>query len=289
MTQPLSFGRIDLSAGAGPESAGAVPLPGAPFRVLLLADWSGRGGTRPGQPLLQRAPVAVDRDNFDDVLAASEVEVPVPLTKEGSARVPLRVGALDDFHPDQVIQRVQVFQALRTLRNRLKNPSTFAAAAEEMRGWVPASAAGVAPPQPAPRPAAVNPHNLLAEILGEEPSAPAPPAAPAQAVDWDSYLRQVFEPYLLPRVDYSQQAQLLALVEDVMSKHLRAILHAPEFQAAEAAWRGLSFLVRRLETGSRLKPRRPGRRLPSAPGRTAVAVRAVSGPPEVGPAVETAA
>jgi type VI secretion system protein ImpC len=34
---------------------------------------------------------------------------------------------------------------------------------------------------------------------------------------------------------------------------MRDILHAPAFQALEAAWRGLFFLVRRLETGSDLK------------------------------------
>jgi type VI secretion system protein ImpC len=38
-----------------------------------------------------------------------------------------------------------------------------------------------------------------------------------------------------------------------MSQHLLAILHSPDFQAAEAAWRGLYFLIRRLETGADLQ------------------------------------
>jgi type VI secretion system protein ImpC len=58
---------------------------------------------------------------------------------------------------------------------------------------------------------------------------------------------------VLPKVDYSHQAQLLALVDGVMSQHMRAILHNPAFQAAEAAWRGLFFLIRRLETGADLQ------------------------------------
>ena len=34
---------------------------------------------------------------------------------------------------------------------------------------------------------------------------------------------------------------------------MRALLHAPDFQAMEAAWRAVFLLVRRLETGTQLK------------------------------------
>jgi type VI secretion system protein ImpC len=258
MSEPLSFGRMDVRVGVGPASAGGVPRTGTPFRVLLLGDWSGHPA-QSAPRLVDRAPVLVDRDNFDEVLAGFGVEVPVPVTKDGNTRVSLRVGALDDFHPDQIVQRAEPFQALRALRARLKNPATFAAAAAEMHGWAPGNAAagGAQPPSapqaPPPNRAPVDPHNLLNQILGETPSQPAPIPDSAEPADWEAYVRKVVEPYLLPRVDYSQQSQLLALVDGVMSEQMRTILHAAEFQAAEAAWRGLFFLVRRLDTGTHLK------------------------------------
>ena len=48
-------------------------------------------------------------------------------------------------------------------------------------------------------------------------------------------------------------AELIALVDEATGAHLRSILHHPEFQAIEAAWRAIYFLVRRLETDSSLK------------------------------------
>src|SRR6202035_2726984 len=43
---------------------------------------------------------------------------------------------------------------------------------------------------------------------------------------------------------HPQQLQLAALAEAELSASLRAILHATAFQALEATWRGLDFLVR---------------------------------------------
>ena len=34
---------------------------------------------------------------------------------------------------------------------------------------------------------------------------------------------------------------------------MRRVLHHPDFQAAEAIWRGVEFLVRRIETGARME------------------------------------
>ena len=39
---------------------------------------------------------------------------------------------LDDFHPDRLFQRSQLFLRLREVRRRLQDPDTFAAAAEEL-------------------------------------------------------------------------------------------------------------------------------------------------------------
>jgi type VI secretion system protein ImpC len=45
----------------------------------------------------------------------------------------------------------------------------------------------------------------------------------------------------------------MAQVDAATSDQMRQVLHHPEFQALEAAWRAVSFLVRGLETGVQLK------------------------------------
>lgn len=47
--------------------------------------------------------------------------------------------------------------------------------------------------------------------------------------------------------------QRVAQIDDELSVQLRAIMHAPNFQALEATWRGLAYLVSRAETGKMLK------------------------------------
>lgn len=48
---------------------------------------------------------------------------------------------------------------------------------------------------------------------------------------------------------------LSALLDDLLSRQVNAILHHAEFQALEAAWRGLHFLVRRTDSDAMLKIR----------------------------------
>ena len=47
--------------------------------------------------------------------------------------------------------------------------------------------------------------------------------------------------------------QRVAAIDDMLSVQLRAIMHAPHFQALEATWRGMFYLVSRAETGKMLK------------------------------------
>ena len=53
---------------------------------------------------------------------------------DGTA-VEIHFEQLDDFHPDRLYERLEVFEALRDTRDRLGSQATFAAAAAEVRGW----------------------------------------------------------------------------------------------------------------------------------------------------------
>ena len=60
-------------------------------------------------------------------------------------------------------------------------------------------------------------------------------------------MQQIVQPYVVAGTD-PQQPELVALVDEATGAHMRAILHHPQFQTVEAAWRAVYFLVRRLET-----------------------------------------
>jgi type VI secretion system protein ImpC len=49
--------------------------------------------------------------------------------------------------------------------------------------------------------------------------------------------------------------QRIAQIDELMSKQMNAIMHAPEFQALESSWRGLHDMVANTETSTRLKLR----------------------------------
>src|SRR5205814_1219330 len=109
------------------------------------------------------------------------------------------------------------------------------------------------PGAPRPVPARVDPADLLEQILGGAPDQPRPAERSPGEGDWQSFLRQVMEPHLLPRTDYAKQAELLAAVDEAAGRQMRAVLHHPHFQAVEAVWRAAYFLTRRLPTDAHLR------------------------------------
>ena len=237
MPRSADYARVELETGEQPE-----PLPppdsDTPFRILLMGDFSGRAGRGICDPSLRgRRPILVDRDNFDQVMEKLRVELPS-----------VRFAGLDDFHPDSLWRRLPVFASLRALRERLENRATFQAAAAEMRSW---SAAAPAPQAaPAPDLARLKPGQLFSRMLDE--AAPEEAPAPRRADPFDLLLRDIVAPHLEPRPD-PRQGELVTQVDETVSAQMRAILHHPEFQVLEAAWRALFFLVRRMETDTGLK------------------------------------
>jgi type VI secretion system protein ImpC len=77
-------------------------------------------------------------------------------------------------------------------------------------------------------------------------------AAEAARDPLQGFLRQIVAPHVVPGEDPRRDA-LLADVDAAVADGMRAVLHHPRFQALESLWRGVDFLVRRLETGVALK------------------------------------
>jgi type VI secretion system protein ImpC len=230
-----------------------------PFRILVLGDFTGRA-SRGIVTKGTRKPIAVDRDNFEDLLESLQVQLEIPIA-DGEP-LTLRFHELDDFHPDRLYQRVPVFHKLRDLRERLEDPKTFADAAQQLGisvgGAKAASAAAPPPPPPtpAPRPAGGGGFSFLDAALEEtEARTEAPSGSSSFSSPRDPlarYISAMVGPHLVPKAD-PKQKEVLQMADAGISGAMRDLLHHPRFQALEAAWRGLYFLIKELETGPLLK------------------------------------
>ncbi|MGH9430656.1 MAG: type VI secretion system contractile sheath domain-containing protein, partial [Terriglobia bacterium] len=225
--------------------------------IALLGDFSGRanrGLSEAGAALARRRVVPVDRDNFDEVLARAGASLGIPFEGPKGPSLALHFKELDDFHPDQLFQRAPLFRKLRQLRARLADPSTFAAAAEEL-GMAPAPrpaaetrGSSVQPPA-TPDPSRLATGSLLDDMIEQTEARPSHSQRPD---DLQEFIRRVVAPHLAPDAD-PRQPEVLARIDKRASLLMGALLHHPDFQALEAAWRGVFFLARRMETDSQLQ------------------------------------
>jgi type VI secretion system protein ImpC len=249
MPDPHSRSQVVLDVGVGEHPLPAAPEPDTPFRIVILGAPRGHG--RGGQALAERRPVPVDRDDFDAVLARFAPVLEIPLG-EGGQRVALRFEELDDFHPDRIYERLPLFRSLRDLRRRLGDPRSFAAAARELQGGADSPPHETASSAPPARPTGSVLDQILTESVGAAPEA-APSASSGVAHDeLQEFLRRAVAPHLVPGED-PRQPELLARVDAAIGAQMRALLHHPDFQALESFWRGVYFLVRRLETDGQLR------------------------------------
>ena len=125
-------------------------------------------------------------------------------------------GEIDDFHPDRLYRRLTLFEALRQTR---ANPSADAA-------------------------------ELLGRLLGTRPGAVARPAGGGGGVD--GFIRDVVAPHIVKGTPGQHEAHVAA-VDASIAEQMRVLLHDPAFQALEAAWRGVRWLVSGLELDENLQ------------------------------------
>ncbi|WP_297911696.1 type VI secretion system contractile sheath small subunit [Thiomonas sp.] len=106
-----------------PATEGAQAEVELPLKLLVLGDYTLRDDDT---PLEEIEPVAVDKDNFDDVLAGQaprlELQVPDMLSRQRGCTLALdlRFTRLDDFSPDALVAQVPQLRALLELRDALK-------------------------------------------------------------------------------------------------------------------------------------------------------------------------
>ncbi len=256
MTKPISFGKIDVNIVSSLEENHGIPDPEMPFRVAVLGDFSGRSNRGVvDKTVAARKLHLVDRDNFNQVLEKLDVEIMLPVLGKESPSVLINFSDLEDFHPDRLFENLEVFQALKETRKSLKDPSVFLALAKELQGkeeTTESSAHPVDMKKPSESRSGLKPGDLLDQIIEETDNYTEEKASNRGHSEWDNFINQIVKPHIVPKT-HPLQAEMLSELDAAAAELMRMILHHPDFQAVEAAWRALYFLISRLETDSRLR------------------------------------
>jgi type VI secretion system protein ImpB len=94
-----------------------------PLKLMVMGDYSNGKEQR---PLSERSKVAIDKNNFDSVLAEFSPELSLTvantLVEDASeAEVVLGFQSMKDFEPEQVARQIPQLRALLAMRNLLRD------------------------------------------------------------------------------------------------------------------------------------------------------------------------
>jgi pilus assembly protein FimV len=239
MQMNMAFGRV----GADRPDRGSLNR--KRFRMAILGDFSGRaarGEIETGDKLARRRAVRLDIDSVEDVIAGFKTTLVLPIGKK-KAGIEVKLNGLDDLHPDELYENVEMFSALSTLKRSLKASGTAAGASASLKEWGKEFGKKVSPPKRSSRGNKVPADRKLTDfqrlIGGKAQKAEASPA--------DLLIAQVVGPHIHALPDPDIPA-MQAAIDDALSDAMRLILHHPEFQSVEAQWRMLDLIARTIES-----------------------------------------
>lgn len=250
------------------EMGGGIENKELPFVVGVLADLSGYRDV-PVPPLKDRRRrfVEIDRDSFNDVMKGMRPKLRFAANNTSSIDdstilVELNFESMDDLHPEAVARQVPLLrEGLLEVRERLVGLRSIL------------NQKGAA---------------LLEAILHDQPTMESLRGELARgALSTCEVVRKVVEDGRMGLSQYERERDLakqwvagfiqqviteglpiqndknimvivewyLAQIDERLSRQLNEIMHHSAFQALEAAWRGLHYLVAQTETSATLKIR----------------------------------
>jgi type VI secretion system protein ImpC len=259
-----------------------------PFVIGVLADLSGKPD-EPRPRLRDRRFITIDPDNFNAVMKGMKprlaFRVDNQLDNDGTKlAVELRFTCMDDFGPERVVQQVEPLTRLLEVRRqlwallantdgndrllkRLQEILTDIELLKQVREEAGLETTGAGQGVPG--------GSSAARRTARAPAVPT--AASQQEV---TLLDQVITGTRVGQDEEQQhqtRLQIVTLIEEVMkgtlrvskdleatisarianidellSRQLSVIMHAPDFQQLEASWRGLNYLVQQCEPRSHL-------------------------------------
>ena len=200
---------LDFTFGSGANASRIEP--DAPFRVLLIGNFSGHGESN------NASVKRIDIDNFDEVFASLRPSLKIRLK---ALDFEIAFNSIDDFHPDELLSNSLFSNAETLVASELTERSA---------------------PQSAPNPQESD-DATLERLLGAAPEPRADTAAREPGIDLDRLLRDAIAPAIANEADGEAQARAMS-EQEAQAILLRELLHNEEFQEIEAVWRGLRWLV----------------------------------------------
>ncbi len=242
LSMEMSFGQMS----ADPLTGGKP----ARFRIALMGDFSGRsarGEVAIGSDLAARRPIKLDVDTLEKVIAGFGATLVLPIGKKGQG-IEVDLRSIDDLHPDELFEKVEMFAELVALKRRLASGATAKGAVTELREWGKEFGKKVSPPARNSGGNAVPADRKLTDFARLVGGKGARKAAASPA---DELMSRIVGPYIQALPDPNAAAMQEA-VEDALAGAMRLVLHHPEFQSVEAQWRMLDLITRSVETDAKL-------------------------------------
>lgn len=272
---------IGIRIQSEPIVTGKKKFTALPFHLLLISDLAPQAPAPSewsGPSLL----INVDKNNFSQFIQQLNPRLVIEVSNyindtPKNLEIELQFTDLKAFRPEGIVAQIPALARLlqvRTLVNQVKDskldlsefqPQAEAAGVErdlaerfkQILEQPPAPAPVKIGPKPAPNKKSPRPDRLdsLLEMVDlgtgkPEPIAKAPgpfdallQAIAAEETGVESASSQPSETI----VEKSAAALLIADLDEILGNQVNAILHHPQFQSLEAAWRGLKFLLDRMD------------------------------------------
>ncbi|MEO9575333.1 MAG: type VI secretion system contractile sheath large subunit [Tateyamaria sp.] len=220
------------------------------FRMAVFGDFTGRaarGLMETGDALASRKAIPLDVDTIDEIIEGFGTTLVLPIGADG-AGVEVKLGEMDDLHPDELYDNVELFEAISGVRRQLGVGSMADRAVDQLKSWSETYSTPIKLPKTSA--GASMPANLklsdFQALIGDTRG------TLTQATPADEMIARIIGPHVVKAPD-AGAAAMQAAVDEALSSAMNLILHHPEFQAIESQWRSLDLLARRIETDVKLE------------------------------------
>jgi type VI secretion system protein ImpC len=242
-----------------------------PLRVVVLAELTARD-LRTGKSTEARRKIRIDRQSFDEVMAALSLRafLDVPDRLSDSSKpliVELEFSNLKSFGPDAVAGQIPGTRDLLKLRaalvdlrsgkvrvadvrNVLSSLETQSAVVQSVRRALeaPPAQAPAPAPEPASTPPAAGDLDALLSMVEAPEGASAETSRGADLTRLDALIRHLVQSeHASERVEGRAVEAAIREIDAALSAQIDEVLHHPEFRRLEATWRSLRFLTDRTD------------------------------------------